>query len=99
MEEFRNRIFGLQSQRQTDVWTLLERAVISLAFNWSTHVIACLIFLFFLFLKVTLWQCTSMMNQQPSLPHATSATCLSTREMDSQESIAVIQENKHLRYQ
>lgn len=98
IEQFQDQIFILQSQRQNDVWTLLERAVnyYLITLNYVD--------LQLLAMQVTLWQRTSMMNQQ-NLPPAAGETnllsipSLSPRETEAQESMMAIQENQSLRYQ
>lgn len=112
IDEYQEEMLLLQSQRQNDIWTLLERAVKS-----SFFLSAFLVYSEQVdnnggidgFVQVTLWQCTSMMSQQGGARLASpvkdessslvSIPCLNEMETSAKESLVVIQENQTLRYE
>ena len=99
MEQFQDQMVEKQTQRQNDVWTLLERAVNSQRY---IHLLSPSSTTFF---QVTMWQRTSMINDSssssPTGPGSNVLSLPSLRMVDrsSQDSLVTIQENQALRYQ
>ena len=99
IEQFQDQMVEKQTQRQNDVWTLLERAVNS---ERSIHFLSLSSTTFF---QVTMWQRTSMINDSSSSsPTGLGSNVLSLPSLrmvdrSSQDSLMTIQENQALRYQ